>query len=64
MIVLGRLKVYMAKVGRAENTAFVSSNLPAWLRKDEILISLLSHLLIKGQKSATSGFEMLSGRPR
>jgi hypothetical protein len=54
----------MAKVGRAENTAFVSSNLPAWLRKDEILISLLSHLLIKGQKSATSGFEMLSGRPR
>jgi len=64
MMVFGKLKVHMAKVGRAEKTAFVNSNLPAWLKKEEMLMSLLSHLLTKGHKSATVGLEMLSGRPK
>jgi hypothetical protein len=64
MMVFGKLKVHMIKVGRAEKTAFVNSNLPAWLKKEEMLMSLLSHLLTKGQKSANVGLEMLSGRPK
>jgi hypothetical protein len=37
IIVLGNMKVLMAKVGKTVKTALVSSNLPAWLKKEERL---------------------------
>lgn len=37
------------KVGRALKTTLVSCSLPAWLRKLEMLTSLLSHLETRGQ---------------
>jgi len=46
--VLGKRKVHIVKVGKAVNTAFVNSNLPAWLRKLGILLNLLSHLETSG----------------
>jgi hypothetical protein len=48
MMAFGKLKVHIAKVGRAEKTALVSSNLPAWLRKEEMFARRLSHLVTKG----------------
>jgi hypothetical protein len=64
MIVFGSKKVLIAKVGKALKIALVSSNLPAWLKKEEILTNLLSHFVTKGQKSATVGLERLRGRPK
>jgi hypothetical protein len=52
MTVLGSRKVYMVKVGRAVNTAFVICDLPASVRKFEKIASLLSHLDTRSQKSA------------
>jgi hypothetical protein len=42
-------------MGKAVRIELVSCNLPASLRKDEKATSLLSHLVVKGQKSATEG---------
>jgi len=54
----------MAKVGKAVRTTFVSSNLPASLKKEEKATNLLSHLVVRGQKSATVGLVKLKGRPK
>jgi uncharacterized protein YhfF len=64
MTVFGKRNVHMAKVGRALKTEFTNSNLPAWLRKAEVLTNLLSHLVTMGQKSATVGLVKLRGSPR
>ena len=54
----------MQKVGKAEKIEFVTSSLPAWLKKIEVVANLLSHLLTKGEKSITFGFARLNGNPR
>jgi uncharacterized protein YhfF len=54
----------MAKVGKAVRTTFVRSNLPASLKKEEKATNLLSHLVARGQKSATVGLVKLKGRPK
>ena len=54
----------MAKVSKAENTAFVNCNLPDWFKKDEMLDRRLSQRLTRGQKSATVGLVKLKGNPR
>ena len=54
----------MVYVGKALRIAFVIYNLPAWLKKDETVTNLLSHLDTRGQKSATVGFVTLRGKPR
>jgi len=61
---LGTRKLHVAKVGKAVSTAFVSSNLPASLKKEEKATNLLSHFVAKGQKLATVGFVKLKGRPK
>jgi hypothetical protein len=63
-IVLGKRRLHMAKVGKAVRIAFVSSNLPASLKKEEKATNLLSHLVARGQKSATVGLVKLKGRPK
>jgi len=42
----------------------VTCNLLASLRNEEKAESLLSHLVVKGQKSATDGLERERGRPK
>ena len=54
----------MAKVGKAENTAFVNCNLPAWFKKNEMLDRRHSQRLTRGKKSATAGSVKLKGNPR
>jgi hypothetical protein len=54
----------MAKVGRAENTEFVSCNLPARERKIDVPTNLFSHLLTIGMNSSTFGFVRPRGSPR
>jgi hypothetical protein len=44
IIVFGKRKVHMVKLGKAESTTFVSCSLPASVKKFEKLTSLLSHL--------------------
>jgi hypothetical protein len=46
--ILWTAKVLMQNVGKAENIELVNSGLPAWLRKVEVVASLLSHLLTRG----------------
>lgn len=46
-------KVLIANVRRAVVTEFAISSLPAWLRKQDVAISLLSHLVTSGEKSMT-----------
>jgi hypothetical protein len=57
-------KVPMQKVGNAEKTEFVNSNLPAWLRKVDVATNLLSNLFTRGEKSMTLGLVRLKGSPR
>jgi len=64
MIVFGKRKMLIAKVGKAEKTALVSSNRRASFRKDDTLTNLRSHLETIGQKSATVGLVILQGRPK
>lgn len=52
--VLGKRYVHIVKVGNALITAFVICNLPASLKKEEMLTSLLSRLETRGQKSTPS----------
>lgn len=54
----------MQKVGMAVRIEFVTSNLPACVRKTEVVANLFSHLLTSGEKSMTLGFVRLRGRPR
>jgi len=61
---LGRDRVHMWKVGRAESTAFVSSSFLAWERKVEVQANLLSHLETRGRKSSILGLVIPRGRPR
>jgi len=63
-IVLESRKLHIEKVGNADKTALVSCNLPASLRKEEKATSLLSHLVVRGQKSATEGLVRDKGKPR
>lgn len=62
--VFGNRKEQIAKVGKAMKTTFTNSNLPARLRKTEVLTHLLSHLLTLGQKFAMVGLVKLRGRPK
>lgn len=64
MIIFGSKKVLVAKVGKAEKTALVSSNRPNSLRNDDTLTSHRSHLETMGQKSASIGFAILKGKPK
>jgi len=64
MIVFGKRKVLIAKVGRAVRTALVISKQHASLRKDAVLMSQHSHLETIGQKSATEELVMLKGKPK
>ena len=54
----------MAKVERLDRTAFVISNLLVSDKKDEKVVSLLSHLDTRGQKSATEGLVVLKRRSK
>ena len=56
--------MHTEKVGRAVSTTLVSCKRPASLRKEDILIILLSHLETKGQKFANVGFDRLNGSPK
>ena len=64
MTFLGSFRVHMKKVGKEVKTAFVSSSLPAWDRKLLVLVSLLSHLFIRGMKSCILGLVSPRGNPR
>jgi hypothetical protein len=64
MTVLCILKVQRLKVGSADSTAFVIWSLPAWEINLEVLINLLSHLEMRGRKSATCGFVVPKGSPK
>jgi uncharacterized membrane protein len=44
--------------------AFVIWSLPAWERNLEVLINLLSHIEMRGKKSATCGFVVPKGSPK
>jgi hypothetical protein len=63
MIVLGNSREHIKKVGSEEKTALVSSSLPAWFKNDEMLESLLSHLVTSGRNSYTFGFVKPKGKP-
>lgn len=51
-------------MGREVNTELVNSNLPAWLRKVDVMISLLSHRDTSGVKSSAFVFVNPSGKPK
>jgi len=51
-------------VGSEEKTELTICNLPAWDRKREVLINLLSHLLTRGMKSSTLGLVKPKGSPK
>jgi hypothetical protein len=55
--------VHVANVGKAEKTAFVNCNLPAWLRNEEMLDRRFSQRLTSGKKTIV-GFVRLRGKPR
>jgi hypothetical protein len=54
----------MVYVGKVDITELTSSSLPAWVSIEEMEVSCLSTLFIRGAKCSTLGFVLPIGSPR